>query len=375
MAKFDAFVEYNTNSSEFFRKTVNDYKSFVKLKFGYVLDKTKELEGHKNLAKNNKYLYSIGDIEKSKQVSGIFETQDEATKHIRKLPPCSFIVWTKFKLKAPYFSKDDDDFYVIQNPVLKEKAFKVPMVRGSGWKGALASAFKELMNVSLGNKKLSLIESYFRIFGAGSESIKEIEDNFRKKLEGKNLNLKELKEKVVEVLLFELGISLDKKTISEIRSADKNNIFQILEDKLSQKVNQIIFESGLPIELQTHKGRAIFYPTYFDKLSLEIINPHDRRKRAGTNPIHYEVVPKDTEGILQIIYIPFNTVLKEDNELKEEVKQDLDALIRAVEKLQNKGIGAKTKLGWGSFKLTEKHYCINGNIEITDEIGWSKCQG
>jgi len=106
---------------------------------------------------------------------------------------------------------------------------------------------------------------------------------------------------------------------------------------------------------------------------LEIINPHDRRKRAGTVPIHYEVVPKNTEGILQIVYIPFDGILKRDNELKEEVEQDLDWLCKAIEILSDEGIGAKTKLGWGRFRVLEKIYCINSN-EHFDVRGWERCQ-
>ena len=132
-------------------------------------------------------------------------------------------------------------------------------------------------------------------------------------------------------------------------------------------------DNRLPPEFQTHKGRAIFYPTYFDRLSLEIINPHDRRKRAGTTPIHYEVVPEGADGTLQIIYIPFDAVLKSEKDLKDEVKTDLENLCRAVEKLQERGIGAKTKLGWGRFNLEEKKYCVNGDIEACE--GWERCQG
>jgi CRISPR-associated protein Cmr2 len=125
------------------------------------------------------------------------------------------------------------------------------------------------------------------------------------------------------------------------------------------------------MELRTHKGRAIFYPTYFDTLSLEVINPHDRKKRAGKYPIYYEVVPKETEGIFQLFYIPFDGILKPEDELKREVEEDLINLCEAIEKLRERGIGAKTKLGWGSFKIHDKKVCINGEISIPN--GWQRC--
>jgi CRISPR-associated protein Cmr2 len=267
-------------------------------------------------------------------------------------------------LLEPYFSKDDDEFYIIQNPVLKEHVFKVPMVRGSSWKGALAGAFRKLLNDN--SEKSKIIESYLRIFGAGSESIKEIESYLREKAS----DLKDFKNNILEFILFELGMKVTKDYIDEIEA--ENNEDKLIQ-KLQEKISQKIKKNDLPTEFQTHKGRAIFYPTYFDKISLEIINPHDRRKRAGTVPIHYEVVPKDTEGILQIVYIPFDGVLKKDKDLKEEVEQDLKYLCQAIKTLADEGIGAKKKLGWGRFEMLEGIYCINSE-EHFDVKGWERCQ-
>ena len=126
-------------------------------------------------------------------------------------------------------------------------------------------------------------------------------------------------------------------------------------------------QQKLPLEFRTHRGRAIFYPAYFDRLSLEIINPHDRRKRAGINPIHYEVVPEGTDGILQIVYLPYDGILKSAEELKEEVEFDLKNLCKAVEKLANTGIGAKTKLGWERFSLEAKKCFPNFKFNDKDK--------
>lgn len=53
------------------------------------------------------------------------------------LPPHSFFLQFPFTLARPYISKDDETFHVCENPVRKEKVFKVPMVEGSTWKGNL----------------------------------------------------------------------------------------------------------------------------------------------------------------------------------------------------------------------------------------------
>jgi len=305
-------------------------------------------------------------IQKIQNISGIITDKNNIKNLIEKLPKYSFTVWVKFKLLEPYFSRDDDEFYIIQNPILKETAFKVPMVRGSSWKGALAGTFKKLLNDN--NEKSKIIESYLRIFGAGSESIKGIESYLREK----SSSLKEFKDKVLEFMLFELGMEIKKEDIDEIKTEnDELKLIQKLKSKISNKLEKS--QLNLPIEFQTHKGRAVFYPTYFDKISLEIINPHDRRKRTGTVPIHYEVVPKNTEGILQIVYIPFDGVLKENDVIKREAEKDLENLLLAIKKVSQDGIGAKTKLGWGTFELKEKYYCTNEDIEI-NKGEWEKCQ-
>lgn len=152
-------------------------------------------------------------------------------------------------------------------------------------------------------------------------------------------------------------------------------IKNILKNRLSKKYQDS--QQNLPLEFRTHKGRAIFYPTYFDRLSLEIINPHDRIKRAGTNPIHYEVVPQNTDGIFQLIYIPFDGVLSKEKKIVEEVEYDIKFLTDAIKKLADLGIGAKTKLGWGRFEIQNsgKVY-LNGqfeNLNISER--WEICQG
>jgi len=306
-------------------------------------------------------------MQKIQKISGIIDNKNNIKDLIEKLPKYSFAVWIRFKLLGPYFSRDDDEFYIIQNPILKETVFKVPMVRGSSWKGALAGAFKRLLNNN-NSEKSQIIESYLRIFGAGSESIKEIESYLKEK----SNSLKDFKDNILEFMLFELGMKVKKEDIDEIRNEnDESKLIQKLRSKISNKIEKS--QSNLPIGFQTHKGRAIFYPTYFDKISLEIINPHDRRKIAGKVPIHYEVVPSETEGILQIVYIPFDGVLKKDDELKEEVKQDLKWLCEAIKNLAHEGIGAKTKLSWGSFKMLEKIYCMNSN-ELFNLTGFERCQ-
>ena len=266
-------------------------------------------------------------------LSGIVD-RDKLKEFVENLLPYSFILQAKFKLKSLYFSSDDDNFYLIQNPCLKEKVFKVPMVRGSGWKGVIAKSGKELVN-----ENLNWFDSYVRIFGTGSDEYRKLLESLEKE--------KNLDEKIINFVLFKLGLRLKKEDIDEIKANPKGYLKKLSENFTREKFRNIPY-------LQPHKGRAIFYPSYFNSLSLEIINPHSRKTRAGTNPIHYEVVPGGTEGILQIVYIPFDGVLLKCEDLKTQVENDIEFLTKAIEKATDIGIGAKGKLGWGRFELISK---------------------
>lgn len=56
------------------------------------------------------------------------------------LPKYSCLIEVHFKLKKSYLSRDDDNFYIIDNPIVKDKVFKLPMVRSTTWKGVLRFA-------------------------------------------------------------------------------------------------------------------------------------------------------------------------------------------------------------------------------------------
>jgi CRISPR-associated protein Cmr2 len=90
------------------------------------------------------------------------------------------------------------------------------------------------------------------------------------------------------------------------------------------------------------RGVLAFYPTWFSKLGYEVINPHSRARRAGTQPIHYEVVPAGTEGTLRLLYAP----LPGDEGAAADA---LDSLIGAIEALLvTYGFSAKRTVGWGT---------------------------
>ncbi len=110
---------------------------------------------------------------------------------------------------------------------------------------------------------------------------------------------------------------------------------------------QIIRLFGNEREEEDHKklksGCLYFYPTFFDKIGLEVINPHDRKKGTSAwGPIYIECVPKDATGELVIAYVPFGQI--EENQ----VAQDLELVAKGVEAMLTVyGFGAKTSSGFG----------------------------
>lgn len=104
------------------------------------------------------------------------------------------------------------------------------------------------------------------------------------------------------------------------------------------------------------RGALAFRPTWFDKVGFELINPHDRKRRAGADagPITYEVVPgprvvrtnqgeqetPGAQGTLRLLYAPLPG--------SGTPKDTFDNLFAAIEKLLTVyGFSAKRTAGWG----------------------------
>lgn len=95
------------------------------------------------------------------------------------------------------------------------------------------------------------------------------------------------------------------------------------------------------------QGALVFYPTWFDKIGYEVINPHSRSRRAGTQPIYYEVVPPGAKGTLYLLYAPLPG-MKPAAQPKEVFLKLLEAI---EELLTTYGISAKRTVGWGTAKI------------------------
>lgn len=238
------------------------------------------------------------------------------------LPRLSFFLHVRFIFLKPFLSKDDEVFYIHENPLAKEKVFKIPYIRASSWKGNLRwSALAELIgnlsnNGSQDERKFVLEERarIVRIFG----------------------NEKENKEdKIFEEIFPDKRID-DGKEINLFNHA-------FLEYAIRKRY---IGENG------SGKGRLRCYPTFFDRISLDIINPHDRETRRGKNPITLEVVPENMFGDLYLLYFPFGEILSD--KIIEEMKEDLLFLCKTTKALLTEyGMSAKRTSGYGAARIEE----------------------
>ena len=100
--------------------------------------------------------------------------------------------------------------------------------------------------------------------------------------------------------------------------------------------------------LPNHRGRLMYYPTYFDRIDVEVINPHSRETKAGTLPIYLESVPAGATGVFSLLYVPFDCIGQDEAKTRAEVAADLPLVAEALQAmLTTYGFGAKTSSGFG----------------------------
>lgn len=268
MAKYDIYAEFcDTIFGINFNRLKNEISSLItraKL-LKLASNQTKAKEKHKEWLESIDFSEELKLIENLNIISNL---------NLNYLPLYSFFIKITFTLKKPYLSRDDEEFYILDNPVCKDKVFKVPYVRPSSWKGALRWVAKNVLK-----KDPRVIE---RLLG----------------------NVKE---------------------------------------------NEI-----------ARQGRLTLYPTFFNKIGLDIIAPHDRKTKTVKVPIQFEVVPEGAKGTFALLYAPFDLVEKDDNNIKKEVKEDLEIIKDSVKALLCEyGFSAKRTSGYGVIE----DYFENGRLK------------
>lgn len=108
-------------------------------------------------------------------------------------------------------------------------------------------------------------------------------------------------------------------------------------------------------ERLSNLGRLRFYPTFFDHIDLDIINPHSRATKAGTVPITLETVPAGAEGIFTLLYLPFDLTGQHPERAALQVEEDMRAISQGILALMRiYGFSAKRSRGYGLAHLRVK---------------------
>ncbi len=227
---------------------------------------------------------------------------------ISALPKGSWVIEFPITLAKPFISKDDVSLYIIENPVRKDKVFGIPFISPMSWKGNLRWAIMKIHLEPMINNPDKFAEIRLRhtlLFGT-EKGIEDTPKGWAKCLDGLCPSAKEL-----------------------------------YRNKTKEKFGKE--------EVQSLEGMLYFYPTFWDRIDMEVINPHDRKTKTGKNPIYYEVVPKGAKGFFRLVYVPFYHVgLQSDDELKRAVMQDLlDVVAGLREILLTYGFSAKKSSGYG----------------------------
>ena len=95
-------------------------------------------------------------------------------------------------------------------------------------------------------------------------------------------------------------------------------------------------------------GRLRFYPTYFDALELEMLNPHDRESGSGRDPFNLECVPIGGQGVFSLLYVPFDRAGLPWDDYRDEVGCHLERATRGLQAMfRTIGFSAKRTSGFG----------------------------
>ena len=233
-------------------------------------------------------------------------------------------------------SKDDDPFYVAVsvNPVRKDKVFKVPLMSAAAWKGLLRWT---LMHIRLALQKDSLTPEQFA------------------------------QERFLQTLLFgdEKGEEPGrvKDFAAYLEELGGNKAREVYEQRLREHFH---LEEKAP--LPHHSGRLMFYPTFFDLIDVEVINPHSRRTKAGTHPIYLECVPAGAEGTFSLLYVPFDLIGRPEAKVKKQAAEDLQRVAEGLREMFTVyGFSAKRSSGYGVAEdgITGKVRTRSGEKEVT----------
>jgi CRISPR-associated protein Cmr2 len=232
------------------------------------------------------------------------------------MPPFSWLVRLRFSLRKPYLSKDEGDFYVVENAIRKEKVLRLPMIAPTGWKGSLRAA-----------AMMAFVGWYRSELAAGITELSAF---------GRRAGL---------VRLFGDEKEPLRSSLDRVMAEGTGEASEQVGERFRTYLKRIGYQAG---NVEGRQGRLFFYATFLDRVGLEIINPHVRDRRVGKNPIVMESAPAGATGCFYLLYVPFDRAGEDLRKTAAEAAEDLEVGAEALaEMFTERGFGAKTSSGYG----------------------------
>ncbi|MBZ4195045.1 MAG: hypothetical protein LAE24_12200 [Candidatus Contendobacter sp.] len=215
-----------------------------------------------------------------------------------------------FRLLTPLLTKDDDPFYLFDNPARKDHLLGLPYLSAASLKGLSADAYQHAF--------------------PGSTPWNELCDSDK-----------------------------DPDRTRAFRHADPHakRLFGIADD-------------GAKIE--SEKGRLHFSPVWFNQLQLLVMNPGDPARAVGTFPIQFEAIAPGQTGILEVIYFnPLGTKDSDEATVRADLARWLAAVASWWPVL---GLGAKRLAGYGAIQIESVELRTMGwsGVAAKGENSWIK---
>ncbi len=266
-----------------------------------------------------------------------------------ELPELSFALHFRFRLRQPYLSHDESVLYLLDNPVRKEKVFRLPYVAPTQWKGTLHSVMVQQLAAEWDGKKDQ---------DATHEALKKF-----------------IEQRTRLLVLF----GSEKDLFSE-DSRKKENLFldNVLPDRFKKdaaksyraQIKELLNKNSDKKNNEFFAGRLQFYPSFFTQLGLEVMNPHSRKTGSGEVPILFETVPRGAEAGFTLLYVPHDCVGQQRAPLvRQQVAEDLKLIAHGLyEMFCLYGFGAKVTSGFGRAeeKIEGKLALRARNLNLSD---------
>ncbi|MEA2005690.1 MAG: CRISPR-associated protein, partial [Acidobacteriota bacterium] len=153
---------------------------------------------------------------------------------ISALQEGSWLIEFPTTLKKPFISKDDVALYIIENPVRKDKVFGVPFTSAMAWKGNLRWTMMKVFLEPISNEPDKFAEIRYQhtlLFGS-EKGMEEVAKGWTKYLD---------------------------------------SICPDAKDKYREKLEELKEKFKLN-EIPKLTGMLYFYPTFWDRIDMEVIN-------------------------------------------------------------------------------------------------------